>query len=229
MPFVNRTGGIRVLLDYANFLHDEGHRVTVVYPTWPYRFHLTRRQQLVGFRRQVASAPGIDWFDLRCRLLRVPFVANAFVPDGDVVVATAWPTAYSVARLNASRGKKLYILFHDESGTGPAERIGRTYGLPFHRLAFSRSVREVLERRFGCTVDDVVPNGVDTTMFFPDGERTEKTVLMLYHNEPRKGANDGIEALSLLRRRLPRCPDSNVRDGAARTSAVLDLVRVSSE
>ena len=29
LPFVNLTGGIRVLLDYANWLHDAGHDVTV--------------------------------------------------------------------------------------------------------------------------------------------------------------------------------------------------------
>ena len=30
-----------------------------------------------------------------------------------------------------------------------------------------------------------------------------QSVLFLYHPDPRKGANDGIEALSILRRRLP--------------------------
>src|SRR6185295_5964948 len=44
---------------------------------------------------------------------------------------------------------------------------------------------------------------VNTALFFPDGEPCENTVLMLYHNDPRKGAGDGVEALTLLRRRRP--------------------------
>ena len=203
IPFVNLTGGIRLLLDYANCLHDEGHVVTVVYPLWPYRYHLKRKDQLLEFRKQVRTVPRIDWFNLRCRLLRVPFIVNAFLPRGDLVLATSWPTAHSVAGLDSSRGKKVYVVFHHESGTGPEERICRTYGLPFHRISFSRSVRDGIQERFGCEIHDLVPASVDTARFFPDGERTNNSVLMLYHNDPRKGANDGIEALTLLRGRLP--------------------------
>ena len=203
IPFVNLTGGIRLLLDYANWLHDEGHVVTVVYPLWPYRYHFERRDQLLEFRKQLRSGRRIDWFDLRCRLLRVPFIATAFLPRGDLVLATSWPTAHSVARVDASRGKKVYLVFHHESGTGPEERIRDTYDLPFYRIAFSRSVRDSIEARFGREVHDVVPAGVDTARFFPDGTRTGNTVLMLYHNDPRKGASDGIDALTLLRGRFP--------------------------
>ena len=203
IPFVNLTGGIRLLLDYANWLHDEGHRVTVVYPLWPYRYHLERRDQLLEFRKQLRTGRRIDWFDLRCRLLRVPFIANAFLPRGDLVLATSWPTAYSVASLDASRGKKLYVVFHHETGTGPEERICGSYGLPFCRMSFSRSVRDLMEGRFGCKIHALIPASVDTARFFPDGERTNDTVLMLYHNDPRKGAHDGIQALTLLRSRLP--------------------------
>jgi len=204
VPFVNLTGGIRLLLDYANWLHDEGHLVTVVYPLWPYRYHLRQRDRLGEFRKQLGSAPRVEWFDLRCHLLRVPYIANRFMPRGDLVLATSWPTAHSVARLHASRGKKVHILFHHESGTGPEHRICATYRLPFHRITFSRSVRDTVEQQFACAIHGIVPAGVDTTLFFPDeGERSRNTVLMQYHNDPRKGAGDGVEALALLRKRLP--------------------------
>lgn len=203
LPFVNLTGGIRVLLEYANWLHDEGHLVTVVYPLWPYRYHLKRTDQFSEFRKQFRSAPRIEWFQLRCPLIRAPFIANAFLPRGDLVLATSWPIVYSVEGLHASRGKKVYVLFHHESGTGPEARICRTYALPFHRISFSRSVRALIEGQFGCEIHDLVPASVDTALFFPDGERSESTVLMLYHDDPRKGADDGIEALTLLRTRLP--------------------------
>jgi glycosyltransferase involved in cell wall biosynthesis len=202
LPFINLTGGIRVLLDYANWLHDAGHETTVVYPSWPYQFQYTRRQQWVEFQKH-RQLNGVPWFNLRCRLLRVPLVRTMFLPPADVVLATAWPTVHDVSRLHRSRGEKVHIVMHHESGTGPESRIQAIYRLPFYRIAFSQFVRRDVRERFNCEVDDVVPNGVDTDLFFPDGEAADRSVLFLFHPDPRKGADDGIEALSLLRQRVP--------------------------
>jgi len=203
LPFINLTGGVRVLLDYANWRHDIGHEVTVAYPCWPYRFQYTRQQQWVEFQKHRRHDGRVAWFDLRCRLLRVPAIRSIFLPHADVVVATAWPTAHDVARLPASRGAKVHIVFHHETGTGPEHRIRAVYPMAFYRIAFSQYVRRVAEEEFGCRIDAVVPNGVDTRLFFPDGDADGASVLLLYHPDPRKGADDGIEALSRLRARLP--------------------------
>jgi hypothetical protein len=202
IPFVNLTGGIRMVLECANALDEAGHDVTVVYPAWPYRFHFTRRQQIDEFRRHLANPARVPWFDLRCRLLRVPLVRSLFLPPADVVVATSWPTAFDVARLSPSRGKKVHLTMHHEGGTGPEARIRATYRLPLHRITISRLIQDDLRRRFDCEVQDVVPCGVNTEVFFPEGERRDRTVLMLYHPDPRKGAADGLAALTLLRDRV---------------------------
>lgn len=203
LPFVNLTGGIRQVLDYANWLHDAGHAVTVVYPTWPYRFHFGWRDQLDVCRRQMFTAARIAWFDLRCPLRRVPLIASVFLPRADLVIAVSWPVAHSVARLDRARGGKVYLVFHHESGTGPEARITSSYALPFYRLSFAQSVRDLMQRRFGCTIHQLVPASVDPRRFFPDGVRGGRTVLMLHHPDPRKGAADGVEALTMLRARLP--------------------------
>src|SRR5437667_12424998 len=83
VPFINLTGGIRVLLDYANWLHDAGHEVTVVYPCWPYRFQYTRQQQWTEFKKHRSNDGRVPWFDLRCRLLRAPLIRSMFLPKGD--------------------------------------------------------------------------------------------------------------------------------------------------
>lgn len=201
LPFINLTGGIRVLLDYANWLHDAGHETTVVYPCWPYRFQYTRQQQWGEFRRHARQDGRVPWFELRCPLVRVPIIRTMFLPRADLVIATAWPTTYDVVRLHASRGRKLHIVFHHESGTGPEHRIRAIYAMPLYRIAFSNFVRESIEARFGCDIKHVVPNGVDTTVFFPDGVAEQNTVLLLYHPDPRKGADDAVEALCRLRAR----------------------------
>lgn len=203
LPFINLTGGVRVLLDYANWLHDAGHDTTVVYPCWPYQFQYSRRQQWGEFVRHRRHDGTVSWFGLRSRLLRVPLVRTMFLPPADLVIATAWPTVFEVASLHRSRGKKIHIVMHHESGTGPEEIIQEIYQLPFHRIAFSQFVRDSIQDRFGCPIRAVVPNGVDPTLFFPDGDVTPRSVLFLYHPDPRKGAEDGLDALCWLRERMP--------------------------
>jgi len=203
LPTINLTGGNRVIFDYANWLHDAGHQTTVVYPCWPYRFQYTRQQQWVEFQKHRRQNGRVSWFDLRCRLLRVPIITSAVLPRADLVVATAWPTAHDVARLRRSCGRKVMAVFHHESGTGPEQKIRAVHALPFYRIAFSQFVRDYVADQFGCQVGAVVPNGVDTNLFYPEGSAADQSVLFLYHPDPRKGAADGLEALERLRRRLP--------------------------
>jgi glycosyltransferase involved in cell wall biosynthesis len=203
LPFINLTGGIRVLLDYANALHDRGHQVTVVYPRWPYQFQYTRAQQWGEFKKHLQHNGHVPWFDLRAPLKCVPLIRSWCLPKADIVIAAGWAVAHDVASLAASRGRKVLIVFHHESGTGPEDRIREIYKLPYYRIAFSTFVNESITSQFGCEIHDVVPNGVDESLFFPDGTPESKSVLLLYHPDPRKGAGDGIAALSLLQQAMP--------------------------
>jgi glycosyltransferase involved in cell wall biosynthesis len=203
VPFINLTGGIRVLLDYANWLHDHGHQVTVTYPLWPYQFQYTRRQQWGEFRKHLRQGDAVPWFPLRCPVKAVPLVQWPFVPRADVVVAAGWAVAHDVARLPASAGRKVLIVFHHEDGTGPARQIEAIYSLPYYRIAFSEFVRHDITSRFGCTIHEVVPNGVDRGLFYPDGAAEARSVLFLYHPDPRKGPGDGLAALGRLREQEP--------------------------
>jgi glycosyltransferase involved in cell wall biosynthesis len=174
-----------------------------VYPAWPYRFHFSRREQVAEFRKGIRSPPRVPWFDLRAELRRVPLVRTAFLPEADAVVATSWPTAHDVAGLHPSRGRKVHLVMHHEAGTGPEARIRAVYRLPLRRVTISRGVQTELEQAFGCEVAAVVPCSVDPHVFHPEGVRDERAVLMLLHPDPRKGAADGLAALTAVRERVP--------------------------
>ena len=200
LPFVNLTGGVRMMLDHANALQRAGHRVLVTYPAWPYRFHFTRQQQIRECRGRIAAPVGVPWFDLEVPIRRVPIVRGPFLPPADIVIGTSWPTAFDVARLPASRGRKVQVLMHHEAGTGPLHRIEASHGLPVARITLSHRIRKQFERDCGVIVDAVVPAGVDPRVFYPEGQRHDRTVLMLYHPDPRKGAADGLEAIARVLR-----------------------------
>jgi glycosyltransferase involved in cell wall biosynthesis len=138
----------------------------------------------------------------------VPWIADRFLPDADVVVATAWPTANSVARLTPAKGAKCYLVQHREIDSGLPADVDRTYRLPLFRIAGSRFTADELRREVGVEVDAVVPNGVDVD-FWSSGsqEAPERSgVLMPYRPEPRKGGADGFAALEAVHRARPETP-----------------------
>lgn len=203
LPFVHLTGGIRMMLQYANWLHDAGHLVTVAVPRWPYRFHFTRRQQWSEFRAGRRTRGGPAWMSVRPPIIRPPLIVSRFLPRADIIVATSWPTAYDVAALHPACGRKVHVVMHHERGTGSDERLRGLYALGLERVTISAAVRDELRTAFGCAVRGVVPCGIDPAVFFPDETRQSGTVCMLFHPDPRKGAADGWKALSGLQASMP--------------------------
>jgi glycosyltransferase involved in cell wall biosynthesis len=193
-----------VHVDYANALVAAGHEVTIVYPTWPYRFHHRCRDQFAEWRHNIGTDAGIAWCSTDARVSRVPAIQTRFLPDADAVVAVSWPTVRDVGRLHGSRGRKVHSVMHHESGTGPEEKIRDVYRVPCYRITYAHAVAQQLREAFECEVDAIVPHGINPRVFYrePIGRQTA-TVLMLYHPDPRKGAADGLEALELLHRRMP--------------------------
>lgn len=140
---------------------------------------------------------------MQAPLVRVPLIREHYLPDADIVIATAWPTAYDVARLSPAKGKPVYFIMHYEVDSGPAVLVEGTYSLPMYRLTIAEFTRHLLQRKFDCQVAEVVPCGVDPSVFFTDREAEPMTVLMFYSPDPRKGAIDGLAALEQLKGRLP--------------------------
>ncbi|MBC7882057.1 MAG: glycosyltransferase family 4 protein [Anaerolineae bacterium] len=203
MPFLNVTGGNRVLFDYADAFHNLGHQVTVVHPLWPYRFHYSRLRQMRVFVRHLIQGNRVDWYPLKAPLVQVPKLSSPYLPDADLIIACAWPSAYDLARLSPAKGKQVYFIHHYEIDSGSKEQVDPTYKLPLHRFTGCEAVRRELLERFGSDAQ-VIRHGVDLTLFFPEGIPQAWTVVMPYHPDLRKGAADGLEALTHLQIRHPQ-------------------------
>jgi glycosyltransferase involved in cell wall biosynthesis len=127
LPGVFIAGGVRAIFECANRLQQRGHKVSIVYPAvlLSYSFTLTPWQICAKFLqmcRESARPEKVDWFALDARLSRVPVLDHHFtgliergIPDADVIVASTWKSAYTVAKLGASKGKKAYFVQHYEA------------------------------------------------------------------------------------------------------------------
>lgn len=211
LPFTSLSGGVKVVFEHANWLVDHGHKVTIVYPLVPYRFGdglaNTRRtwQQLRGLAANVLHHNTVPWFPVRATLRPVPAVRDPFVPDGDAVIATAWPTAYSVAALPPRKGEKFYFIQHYETWHGSRQAIDDSYRLPLKHIVVSTWLERLMRERFGATVVGKVLNGVDHRVFYNPHKRFHKPrrVLLPYSRLPWKGTTDGLAAMELVRRTHP--------------------------
>jgi glycosyltransferase involved in cell wall biosynthesis len=211
LPAPSFTGGARVAFDYADLLRAAGHDTTVLFPMIPYRFRDSARRfagvrsWLGGLRNNVLHGTKPPRQPTLREIRMVPRINNRFVPDADAIVATAWPTARSIARLSPGKGAKCYIVQHREIDSGLRRDVDATYRLPLFRIAGSEYTARLLREEVGVEVDAVVRNGIDVSFWSecPVPRPARSGVLMPHAPGERKGAVDGFAAFERVRREIP--------------------------
>lgn len=212
LPNAYFTGGSRMVFEYARRLPALGHAAEVVFPFVPYRFRETRaalaglRGWAGGLKNNLLHGSRPPNQPVHGRLRMVPAIAAPFVPGGDAVVATAWPTARSVARLPKRCGTRCYLVQHREVDSGRADDVDATYRLPLFRIAGSAYTARLLVETLGIEADAVAPNGVAVDFWSAEPARARAGVLMPHAPPERKGAADGFAALAEVRRLRPEVP-----------------------
>lgn len=208
VPFKRLAGGIKVIFTYANDLVDKGHDVVVYMPMVSYR-RVKGQNLFQWFKASVSNTIKPErWIEYKFRFIKVPLVRERFVRDADVTVATAWPTAYDVARLSDKKGKKAYFVQGYEIFSGETEVVDRSYRLGLHTMAITRQLAALLKEKFDVDAT-VVYNGLDEDEFIQGDKpaREEPSVMLLYHEEAYKGTK---EALAIAQRLREKHPDLRV-------------------
>lgn len=211
LPFAGLAGGIRVVAKHAENLQRRGHSVFVA--SLPKRRRGSRWQPLRRMLRPAdrncsPSEPSyFEGLDVAHVVVdhEAP-ITDADVPDADVVVATWWETADWVAALSTDKGAKAYLIQHHEIHPGqPAARVNATWGLPLHKIVVSRWLAGIAHDMFGDSDVSLVPNAVEHNLFDapPRGKQATPTVGFMYSDKRFKRCEFAIEAIRLVRQRLP--------------------------
>jgi glycosyltransferase involved in cell wall biosynthesis len=210
-PTVSLSGGIRVMVIYAQQLIRMGHIVRIISPppqTPPLPHKL--KSWLSGDRwpgkpqapKSHLDESGVDHYVLD----RWRPVTDDDVPDGDVIIATWWETAEWVNALRPNKGAKVYFIQHHEIFPHlPVERCKATYRLPLHKVVVARWLKQVMDTQYGDEIVDLVPNSVDRYQFFAPvrHKHSTPTVGVLYSTVPSKGLDVSLSALQVVRERFP--------------------------
>lgn len=208
-------GGFKVVYEYANLLASRGHHVSILHPNLhrvdqPLWSHETRRtvrlvQRYVKTRLNRGHRPD-SWFKMHpdVKMLWTPSLSERYVPDGDVIFATAWETAEWVERYGQRKGRKFYLIQHLETWYGEDERAMATWKMPLSKVVIAKWLERIATGLGEKSL--FIPNGLDFSHFkvltAPES-RNPNQVLMLYHWLEWKGTAHGLQAFCLAREVIP--------------------------
>jgi len=212
LPAVGICGGIRSTFELANRLQQRGHDVNVVYSLTPSTAAIKRcnidhlktalRNIIKGTKYSIENE--INWFDLKACLIRVPTLANRYIPSGDVIVATWWENAYDVAAYSKDKGKKFYFIRSYETWGGPSDLVDKSYTLPLKKIVVSSWLKSFIESKFSVLVFGPLENGVNFDLFYKERQfncHYPKRVGILFRNQEIKGMKDGLNALLMVKKK----------------------------
>lgn len=210
LPFKPRrpAGGFRVMYEYANRLAQKGYQVHLIFPIktpyMKYRLPYFVRyilSKLEGFNRD-------KWFDFdtRISMTYVPMVKDKYVPDADIVIATWWSTVLEMGVLSAKKGKKINLIQGFENWEGHEDLLFSSYNMADTTNIVVASYLEKTVSLYTNNRIELIENGVDSTMYhvrLPIEERNPETVAMMYSIQEIKGSKYGLEALAIVKERIP--------------------------
>jgi glycosyltransferase involved in cell wall biosynthesis len=217
IPFTAKTGGIAVVLEYYRQLTAMGHKVNIFYPLLPYRQILYHESLKPAWKKIwiwlrhfqstiIKFARAVSHFSEDIPIKPVLKINNIFIPDADIVVATAWPTAYDVNKLSSKKGRKFYFVQGYEIWHGQIEKVDDTYRLPFNIITIAPWLTKLMKSKFNRKNITEIHNGVRLDKFYlPAIKNFENTsILLLASEQELKGTKDAIEALTAVKERFPQ-------------------------
>lgn len=210
LPFKPRrpAGGFRIMYEYANRLAKRGYRVHLTFPVktahMKYRLpYLVRRilSKLEGFNRD-------KWFefDPAITMSYVPKVEDRYVEDADVVIATWWSTVLEMGTLSEKKGKKINLIQGFENWEGHEDLLFSSYDIKDTiNIVVASYLMKIVSQHTTNRIE-LIENGIDSTIYRITKEinnRKPATVAMMYSKQEIKGSRYGLEALKIVKERIP--------------------------
>lgn len=200
-------GGYRIVYEYANMLSKQGNQVNIVYCT---EESLKNLKIPVIFKKIIIKnivRKSPKWFELDKKVKRIsaPNICDEYIPDADVIFATAVTTAFKVYGLNSNKGKKCYLVQDFENWKVNDDIVFDSYKLNMHIVVISKWLLELVRPYNNNVV--CIQNPVDTSFYHiknPIENRNRYCIGMLYHRGEYKGAKYSIQVLKRIKKLYPQ-------------------------
>lgn len=210
LPAIGSSGGIDVIYQYAKLLDKKGHDVIIYKEIIAPNMHRYRLRMKNMLHRVYCTMKALSAASSRKSKYDrfIISAGNKTIRDADVIVATAWTTAYTVSTLAPGKGEKYYFV-QDFELWDNTQYGKNSYLLPLKKIVISSWINEQMKNELGIGPFPVVYNGIDRTLFNSDGRRKRmgraQHFLMLNHSLPSKGVGEGLEVFEQIRAEYPDC------------------------
>jgi len=206
-PHINISGGVKMILGYANRLAKREHKVNVICPMPTLARRKIKGVPIVYPKRAIMNFLKYkpDWIECIANIRYVPSYDEKYIPDADVIVATAWQTAPYVNGYSVKKGKKFYFIQNYESFYyGAKDEVDKTYTFPMRKIVVSNWLKFLMEKEFNSR-SILIVNPIDFNVFYStrNSYNKNKRICMLHHTYNWKGISDGINAFKKAKRAYP--------------------------
>lgn len=207
LPSLGASGGIDVVYKYVELLIKHGHDVRV--------YKELNARNMYRYSSSIKNWAHQMYCTIKAVVLKngnrhdedcfVWHITDDTVRRADVVIATAWPTAFAVNELSSTAGNKYYFIQDYEIWDNEA-MVKKSYMLPLKKIVISTWINNCLKRDLGIGPFPVVYNGIDTKLYHKvevNRNSQEISFLMLNHLLSKKGVDKGIKAFELVKKKYP--------------------------
>ena len=202
-----KTGGLRIIFDYANKLIEKGNDVVLYQTLIPYkqkkkisnkeRIHLIKDKiYFLKSQKNIIKSYG----EIKFRIKFIPFVTDLFLLDADAILFSYWPIAYKVKNLKPSKGKVLYLIQAYENWNSDLDLLNSTYNLGFKNITISEELRKKVYNISGAE-SVVINDGIDFSKFYNNEKifkKNKKIISFVYYNMEFKGVSEILEVVERI-------------------------------
>ena len=195
LPFFAKypVGGIKVVYEYANFLAKKGHVVYLYILKGKTLDKIKLPSSLKnGLVKLIIANRKVNWFSFERNVHRVSInsIANDEIKKADIIIATSVETACPVAELDASKGKKLYLIQDFENWNLSDEEVYNTYKLGMTNIVVAGWLKTIVDK-YSEQPSILISNSINTNVFKvlnPPESRYLHSIVFHYRKAPHKGA-----------------------------------------
>lgn len=216
LPFFKKEpgGGLKVMYQYANQLHEKGHDVIIYHSSktkWTHRAHKYIDYLIVLLQWHLTKRPTVkrpSWFTLNEGILSVaiPNVNDRYIREADILFSTWWATALEVEKLSLLKGiKHNLIQGYEVFLTYWPELVHESYKTHANHIVIASYLQPIL-KQYNDKIPAIITNAIDHHQFFvssPITERNRKKIILLYSEENVKGLEYSLAALKKVYLRFP--------------------------
>lgn len=205
------SGGLKVILEYANRLVNDGYQVHIAYAGsifWQKKSLFHKLTAILRYGQQCAKGySATNWFPLDKRVQEhlCWSLNESHVPEADTYVATSPHTAIYLKDYKKSCKRFYFLQGFEDWGQFSKADVLETYRFPFQKIVISHWLENIVhDCGEMCTV---IPNGFDFKRFsltVPIEQKDCYRVSMLYHTMARKDCSTGFKALEIVHNAYPQ-------------------------